>query len=129
MAAIRPFANFRERPRCRRDEDRQRVDDPGDGKQENHPKYPPGLGRHDMAGSIDVQCRAAHAICALFQTATSRGSPRQSQPADGSERLYKWTCLRTVQCVAQQRMTDKKAAPEDEPEVKHELGLGGREHP
>ncbi|KAL2670686.1 hypothetical protein Neosp_014479 [[Neocosmospora] mangrovei] len=25
-------------------------------------------------------------------------------------------------CVVQQRMTDEKAAPEDEPEVKHELG-------
>ena len=45
-------------------------------------------------------------------------------PLDGANQrtAVRDTCLRKVQCAVQ-RMTDRQeAAPEDEPEVKHELG-------
>lgn len=106
-----------------------KFDDPGDGKAGKSPKISSELGRHDMAGSIDVQSRPCpSALCFRLRPAEDP-LDRANQQTAVRDSCTGWTCLRmsTVQCVVQ-RMTDRQeAAPEDEPEVKHELG--GREHP
>ncbi|KAJ4248037.1 hypothetical protein NW757_008667 [Fusarium falciforme] len=125
MAAIRPFANFRERPRCRRDEDRQQVDDPGDGKQENHPKYPPGW--VVMTWQAPLMCSAEppmpFALCFRLRPAEDPFD-RANQQTAVRDCTMDLLAYGTVCCAVHDR---QEAAPEDEPEVKHELG--GREHP